>query len=311
MRMKKRNDTTVKVRRSRGDLVFDVCSDLLLGAISLIVLYPLYFVLIASISAPEAVNAGRVVLYPIGITPEGYQKLFEDSRIWLGYRNTLLYTLAGTTLDVCLTLITAYPLSFKQLPGRKFFVGIFMFTMFFNGGLIPTFLLVKSLNLYDTPFVLVLLGALNIYNMIIAKSFFEGTISRDLMDAAEIDGAGTLRVFFSIIVPVIKPILATVAIFAAVAQWNAFQDTLLLVTDNKLYTLQFTLYQYINQASSLKALVNSTTSSASMAASLAHAQTATSIRMTVTIVVVTPIILVYPFFQRFFTKGIMIGAVKG
>ena len=126
MRMKKRNDTTVKVRRSRGDLVFDVCSDLLLGAISLIVLYPLYFVLIASISAPEAVNAGRVVLYPIGITPEGYQKLFEDSRIWLGYRNTLLYTLAGTTLDVCLTLITAYPLSFKQLPGRKFFVGIFM-----------------------------------------------------------------------------------------------------------------------------------------------------------------------------------------
>lgn len=136
------------------------------------------------------------------------------------------------------------------------------------------------------------------------------SVPHELQDAAEIDGAGTLKVFFYIIVPVIKPILATIAIFAAVAQWNAFQDTLLLVTDPKLYTLQFVLYQYINQASSLKSLVNNATSG-NLAASLAHAQTATSIRMTVSVVVVTPIMLVYPFFQRYFTKGIMIGAVKG
>ena len=137
------------------------------------------------------------------------------------------------------------------------------------------------------------------------------SIPKELQDAAEVDGADNLRIFFKIINPVIKPILATIAIFAAVAQWNSFQDTLLLVTDSNLYTLQFTLYQYINQASSLSSLVNSTTSSASLAASLAHAQTATSIIMTVTIVVVTPIILVYPIFQKFFVKGIMIGAVKG
>ncbi|MBQ7680396.1 MAG: carbohydrate ABC transporter permease, partial [Butyrivibrio sp.] len=132
-----------------------------------------------------------------------------------------------------------------------------------------------------------------------------------LQDAAEIDGAGTLTVFFRIMLPIIKPILATIAIFSAVNQWNAFQDTLLLVTDSKLYTLQFLLYQYINQASSLKSLVNNSNAGADMLASLAHAQTATSIRMTVTIVVVIPIICVYPFFQRYFTKGIMIGAVKG
>ena len=137
------------------------------------------------------------------------------------------------------------------------------------------------------------------------------SVPRELQEAAEIDGAGTLRIFFTIMLPVIKPILATIAVFAAVNQWNSFQDTLLLMSDQKLYTLQFVLYQYINQASSLKALVSNSTSSTSMMASLAHAATATSIRMTVTVIVVLPIMCVYPFFQRFFTKGIMIGAVKG
>jgi ABC-type glycerol-3-phosphate transport system permease component len=148
------------------------------------------------------------------------------------------------------------------------------------------------------------------FYIILCKTFCE-SIPKELEDAADIDGAGTLTIFFRIMLPVIKPILATIAVFAAVNQWNSFQDTLLLVTDTKLYTLQYVLYQYINQASSLKALVSNSTSATQLAASLAHATTATSIRMTVTIVVVVPVILVYPFFQRFFTKGIMIGAVKG
>jgi ABC-type glycerol-3-phosphate transport system permease component len=148
------------------------------------------------------------------------------------------------------------------------------------------------------------------FYIVLCKTYCE-SVPLALQDAAEIDGAGTLRIFWSIMLPVIKPILATIAVFAAVNQWNAFQDTLLLVSEPKLFTLQFTLYQYINQASSLKALVNSTGNAASLAASLAHAATATSIRMTVTIVVVAPILLVYPIFQRYFVKGIMIGAVKG
>lgn len=185
-----------RIKRSKNDLLFDIFSYLVMGVLSVIVIYPLYFVLIASISSPEAVNAGNVILYPIGVTLDGYRKLFEDSRIWMGYRNTIFYAVAGTTLDVCLTLLTAYPLAFDKLPGRKIFMGLFLFTMFFSGGLIPTFLLVKGLHLYDTPFVLILLGALNVYNMIIAKSFFEGTISKDLMDAAEIDGCGKFRFFY-------------------------------------------------------------------------------------------------------------------
>ena len=189
----------VHVKRSGSDLAFDIISYLILGIVSFdcslsaFCCYSDCFhqVLPGSgkcrqgYAVPNRRNAGRI--------PE---KLFEDSRIFTGYRNTILYTAAGTTLDLCLTLITAYPLmTFKKLPGRKIFTGFFLFTMFFNGGLIPTFLLIKGLGLYDTPFVLVLLGALNIYNMIIARSFFEGTISKDLMDAAEIDGCGKFRFF--------------------------------------------------------------------------------------------------------------------
>ena len=176
--------------------------------------------------------------------------------------------------------------------------------------LLSLFFIVNKLGWVDSYLALIIPFIVKCFDVYLFRQFFLD-VPDDLIEAAEIDGAGTLRIFFQIIIPIIKPILATVAIFAAVAQWNSFQDTLLLVTDDKLYTLQYVLYNYLNQASSLKSLVNNSSSAEAMAASLAHASTATSIRMTVTIVVVTPIILVYPIFQRFFTKGIMIGAVKG
>jgi ABC-type glycerol-3-phosphate transport system permease component len=198
----------------------------------------------------------------------------------------------------------------ESLWKRKFWYRFVVATMYFNAGIIPWFITMRNLGLTNNFWGYIFPVAVSPFYIVLCKTFVE-SVPKELQDAAEIDGAGTLKIFFRIMIPVIKPILATIAIFAAVAQWNSFQDTLLLVTDSKLNTLQFTLYQYLNQASSLKALVNSTTSSSSMAASLASAQTATSIRMTVTIVVVTPIILIYPIFQRFFVKGIMIGAVKG
>jgi ABC-type glycerol-3-phosphate transport system permease component len=182
--------------------------------------------------------------------------------------------------------------------------------MYFNAGIIPWYITMRNLGLTNNFWGYIFPLAVSPFYIVLCKTFVE-SVPIELQQAAQIDGAGTLRIFLQIMLPVIKPIMATIAIFSAVQQWNSFQDTLLLVTDNKLHTLQFTLYQYINQASSLKALVSTTTSSTSIAATLATAQTATSIRMTVTIVVVTPIILVYPIFQRFFIKGIMIGAVKG
>ena len=181
--------------------------------------------------------------------------------------------------------------------------------MYFNAGIIPWFLTMRNLHLTNNFWGYILPTIVSPFYIILAKTFVE-SIPKELQQAAEIDGAGTLTMFYRVILPVIKPILATVAIFAAVAQWNAFQDTLLLMTDNKLYSLQFILYQYINQASSLKQLVNSS-SGAAVAQSVATVQTATSIRMTVTIIVVAPILLIYPIFQRYFVRGIMIGAVKG
>ena len=193
---------------------------------------------------------------------------------------------------------------------RKFWYRFVVATMYFNAGIIPWYLTMLNLGMLNNFWAYIFPMIVNPFYIVLCKTFVEG-VPRELQEAAELDGAGTLRIFWSIIRPVIKPIIATIAIFAAVNQWNAFQDTLLLVTDSKLYTLQYVLYNYINSSGSLAAIVSSTSSTASIANTLAHASTSTSVRMTVTIFVVTPIILVYPFFQKYFTKGIMIGAVKG
>lgn len=295
-----------RIRRSRNDLIFDTCNYLILGVFSLIVIYPLYFVLIASISSPEAVNAGKVMFYPIGITLEGYQKLFEDSRIFTGYRNTILYTLAGTSLDVCLTLITAFPLAYKNLPGRRVLLGFFMFTMFFNGGLIPTFLLVKSLGLYDTPFVLVLMGALNIYNMIIARSFFEGSISKELMDAAEIDGCGKFRFFISIVLPLSKALVGVLVVYYGVSHWNQYFNALIYISREQLRPLQLVLREILIQNSSTMQVFDESM----MMEMLRRERYAELIKYGVIVVASVPVLCIYPFIQKYFTKGVMLGAVK-
>jgi putative aldouronate transport system permease protein len=218
-------------------------------------------------------------------------------------------TLIGTLFTVISTAFLGYMFTRETLWHRKFWYRFVIVTMYFNAGIIPWFLTMRNLHLTNNFWGYILPAIVSPFYIILAKTFVE-SIPKELQQAAEIDGAGTMKVFFSVIMPVIKPIMATVAIFAAVGQWNAFQDTLLLMTNNKLYSLQFILYQYINQASSLKQLVNSSSSSA-IAQSVATVQTATSIRMTVTIIVVAPILLIYPIFQRYFVKGIMIGAVKG
>ena len=223
---------------------------------------------------------------------------------------SILRTVVGTMFTVVVSGFLGYMFTKETLWKRKFWYRFVVATMYFNAGIIPWFITMRNLHLTNNFWAYIFPVAVQPFYIVLCKTFVE-SIPKELEEAAVIDGAGTLQIFFKIIIPVIKPIIATVAIFASVAQWNSFQDTLLLVTDPKLYTLQFTLYQYINQASSLKALVNNSTSAAAMAASLAHAQTATSIRMTVSVIVVLPIICVYPVFQRYFTKGIMIGAVKG
>lgn len=272
--------------------------------------YPFYYIFINTISANDLSERGKILFWPQGVHFSNYTQVLKIPDLYSALQVSIARTLIGTVVTVIIAGFLGYMFTRETLWKRKFWYRFVVATMYFNAGIIPWFITMKNLNLTNNFWGYILPVAVSPFYIVLCKTFVE-SVPKELQDAAEIDGAGTLTVFFRIMVPIIKPILATVAIFAAVAQWNSFQDTLLLVTDKKLYTLQFILYQYINQASSLKALVNSSMSSASMAASLARAQTATSIRMTVTIVAVTPIFLVYPFFQRYFTKGIMIGAVKG
>ena len=299
-----------KYKVSIGDRIISILTYVIYSIFAFVCVYPFYYIFINTISANDLSERGKIVFWPKGIHFTNYLNVMKIDGLLQATKISLARTVIGTFVTVIVAAFLGYMFTRETMWHRKLWFRMVAATMYFNAGIIPWFITMKNLGLTNNFWVYILPAAVQPFYIILCKAFVE-SIPKELEDAAEIDGAGTLRIFFQIIIPIIKPILATVAIFAAVAQWNSFQDTLLLVTDDKLYTLQYVLYNYLNQASSLKALVNNSSSAEAMAASLAHASTATSIRMTVTIVVVTPIILVYPIFQRFFTKGIMIGAVKG
>lgn len=300
----------IKYKVSIGDRIISILTYVIYSIFAFVCVYPFYYIFINTISANDLSERGKIIFWPKGIHFTNYLNVMKIEGLLQATKISLARTVIGTFVTVIVAAFLGYMFTRETMWHRKLWFRMVAATMYFNAGIIPWFITMKNLGLTNNFWVYILPVAVQPFYIILCKTFVE-SIPKELEDAAEIDGAGTLRIFFQIIIPIIKPILATVAIFAAVAQWNSFQDTLLLVTDDKLYTLQYVLYNYLNQASSLKALVNNSSSAEAMAASLAHASTATSIRMTVTIVVVTPILLVYPIFQRFFTKGIMIGAVKG
>ena len=300
----------IKYKVGVGDRIISIVTYIVYSIFAFVCAYPFYYIFINTISSNDLSQRGKVIFWPKEVHFNNYIQVMKISGLFQAMKVSVARTVIGTIVTVLVAAFLGYMFTRETMWHRKLWFRLVAATMYFNAGIIPWFITMDNLGLRNNFWVYIFPVAVQPFYIILCKTFVE-SVPKELQDAAEIDGAGTLRIFFRIIIPIIKPILATVAIFAAVAQWNSFQDTLLLVTDDKLYTLQYTLYNYINQASSLKALVNNSTSSANLAASLAHAQTATSIRMTVTIVVVTPIILIYPIFQRFFTKGIMIGAVKG
>ncbi len=297
-------------RASVADRIISVVIYLVYAIFAFVCAYPFYYIFINTISNNDMSARGKVIFLPHEIHFNNYAQVLKIEGIGQALKISLERTVIGTLLTLLVAAFLGFMFTRESLWHRKLWFRIVAATMYFNAGIIPTYITMMNLGLLNNFWVYIFPLAVQPFYIILCKTYVE-SVPKELLDAAEIDGAGTLLLFFKIIIPVIKPILATIAIFAAVAQWNSFQDTLLYVTDKNLYPLQYLLYTYMNSASSLKALVSSTASAASLAASLAHAQTATSIRMTVTMVVVVPIMLVYPFFQRYFTKGIMIGAVKG
>ncbi|MBQ9324796.1 MAG: carbohydrate ABC transporter permease [Clostridia bacterium] len=298
-------------RQSVGDRVISVITYIVYAFFAFVCAYPFYYIIINSISANNLSERGKVLFIPKEIHFKNYERMASIPGLMDAAKISVLRTLIGAALTVFIAAFLGYMFTRDTLWKRKLWFRFVSVTMYFNAGVIPWVLSMRNLGLANNFWGYIFPMVVQPFYIILCKTYCE-SVPRELQDAGEIDGAGTLRIFFSIMLPVIKPILATIAIFAAVNQWNSFQDNLLLMTNRPdLNTLQYVLYQYITQANSLKALVSNTTNASAVMAGLATAATATSIRMSVTVVVVLPVMLIYPFFQRFFTRGIMIGAVKG
>lgn len=292
--------------RSKEDLIFDVLNFIILTFCVIAVLYPLYFVIIASISDPSAIYSGEVWLLPKKITFEGYQRIFRDNSIWVGYKNSLIYTVVGTAINIALTLTGAYALSRKDLPGRKFFMLFLTFTLFFSGGLIPTYLVIKDLGMLNSIWAMVIPNAISVINLIIARTFLENTIPDELLEAAVIDGCSDAQFFVKIILPLSKPIIAILVLYYGVGHWNSFFDALIYLRDDSLYPLQIILRNILVQNQ-----VNTTQMAMDAASYAAQQRVAELIKYGVIIVASIPVLTLYPFLQKYFVKGTMIGAVKG
>lgn len=295
---------------SKGDTAFNVCNYVLFFLFTLICVYPFYYMVINTISANDLSAAGAVNFIPKGIHLQNYKDLLKLGGLDYAALISVGKTVLGTAMTVMASAFLGFMFTQERMWKRKLWYRLVVITMYFNAGLIPMFITMKNLHLTNTFWVYVIPTIVQPFNIILVKTFVE-SLPKALQEAAEIDGAGIFRVFYKIVLPTCTPILATVAIFSAVNQWNSYQDTLIYITDQKLYSLQYLLYTYINQASSLAAMVKNSSGAALSSAALATQQTGTSIRMTVSVIVVLPILCIYPMFQRFFVKGIMIGSVKG
>ena len=293
-----------RVRRQRKDVVFDVVLYTICALLLVVILYPLWFIIIASFSDPSAVAGGHVWLWPVGFTLDGYDELLRQPKVWIGYRNTIAYTVVGTLIGLAVNIPAAYALSRKDLWGRRGLMGLYVFTMFFSGGLIPIFLTVQQAGLYNTFWVLVLPFSVSAYNIIVARTFFETSLPPDLWDAAQIDGCGNLRFFFTMALPLSKAVISVIALWTAVGQWNSYFNALIYIRDENLYPLQLIMRNILITNQNFAALG---TGEAAMIAM----RRANLVRYAMIIVATVPIMCVYPFIQKYFDQGVMIGAVKG
>ena len=290
---------------SLGDKVFIGFVVVVLTLFFIAVLYPCIFVVSASFSSGSAVQAGKVVLFPVEPTLEGYKTVLNTPTVWLGYRNSILYTVVGTIINLAVTMTAAYCLSRKDLPGRNFVMLAFTFTMFFSGGLIPMYIQVQNLKLLNTMWALILPGAISVYNLIVARTFIVNTIPSELLEASQIDGCSDIRYYVSIVLPLSGAIIAVEALFYAVGHWNAYFNAMIYLSKRELYPLTLYLREILMSSN----IDPSTVSDPELQARLADM--VGIIKYALIVVAVVPVLLIYPFVQKHFVKGIMIGSVKG
>ncbi|MCM3357785.1 carbohydrate ABC transporter permease [Psychrobacillus sp. MER TA 171] len=291
---------------SLSDKGFDVLNKIFLTVIVILIVYPLVFVISASISDPLAVSSGKMWLWPVDITFEGYRKILQNDSIWLGYRNTILYTAVGTLLHLFVLLPCAYALSRKELMGSKYILWFVLFTMMFSGGLIPTYLVIKNLGMLDTIWAIVIPGVVGAWSILVARTFFQSSIPDQLVEAAKIDGASDFYMFIKIVLPLSLPIIAVMALFHAVGLWNQYFNALIYLSDRDKYPLQLILREIlvVNQAQLGEGSGEQTESL------IQQVRTGGLIKYAVIIISSLPLLIVYPFLQRFFVQGVLIGSIK-
>jgi len=289
----------------RGERTFEILNILLLSLVLIAVLYPLYFVLIASISDPYGVLHGEVWLIPKKLTLQGYETVFKNNDILRGYLNTILYTISGTAINIVMTIIAAFPLSRRDFYGKNVITALFVFTMFFSGGLIPTYLLIKQLGMLNTFWVMVLPNAVAVWNIIIMRTYIQTSVPIEVQEAAHIDGCSNMRMLFKIILPLSTPIIAVMVLFYSVDHWNAYFNAMIYLSDRDKLPLQLILRQIL-VLNSMESMMESNQESYTRIV-----MNAESIKYAVIIIANLPIFLLYPFLQKYFVKGIMIGAIKG
>ncbi len=290
----------------RSDKIFDVVNTVVMLIVFCVVFYPLFFVIIASVSDPNLVNSGKVILLPKGFNLDAYKHILTNQNILTGYLNSIIYTLVWTVLAVCITVPAGYALSRKDLPFRKFWTLFFVFVMYFQGGLVPTYLVVKNLHLMDTMWAVILPTVLSVYNLIVCRTFFEGTLSEELLDAARVDGTTNLQFFFRIALPLSKALVAIMVLFYAIQQWNSYFDAMIYLNSKAKFPLQMVLKDILIQAQ-----MNSSGAFGDVESVTEMQRIAELVKYSSIVAASLPMLILYPFIQKYFVKGIMIGSVKG
>ena len=296
--------STNKVKKSREDWIFDIILYTIGVLLIIITLYPMYFIVIASFSDPAAVSNGQIMFLPKGVNFKGYKQLASYAKLWTGYRNTIAYVIMGTLVTLVFNIPASYALSRKHLYGRRFFTAFYLIPMFFTGGLIPTYLAVQRFHLLDTFWVMVVPFSVVTYYIIVGRTFFNNSIPEDLWEAAQLDGCGYLGFFFKIVLPLSKAVIAVIALWAAVGQWNSYFNALIYIRSESLQPLQIVLRSIL--------VGNQTMSAMSTGAAAVEAkQMADLIKYAIIVVSSAPIMCMYPLVQKYFNQGVMLGSLKG
>lgn len=293
-----------KIEKSIIDKIILLIGYILLALFVVAIIVPLVYVVIASFMDPNVLNNQGISFHSSDWSLEAYQRVLEDNMIWRGFLNSFFYSVAATIISVFITLLAAYPMSKKELVGRKFFNLLFVITMFFGGGLIPTFILMNQLRLVNTVWAILLPGAFNVWNMILARTYYQ-SVSKELWEAAQIDGANEIQYFFKILIPLCKPIIAVLALWGFVGMWNSYFDAMIYLNDANLQPLQLVLRSILVQNTPQSGMIADIQSTAEMA------KMAELLKYSTIVVSSIPLLIMYPFFQKYFDKGVMVGSIKG